>query len=205
MDRTVFKEIIALLNTIYSDKPPCPNQLTFDTWYAIFKDHSEEVVKTAAQMYISTNHFAPKPADLLEMCAELSKTEELTALEAWALVYKAICNSNYNAETEYKKLPPIVQRAVGPFENLKEMAQMDTKTVNSVEQSHFIRAYNSELAREKTINQMPSDIRARLGAINNRYSIESNDNVLVIESKEEPPEDNRVSGTEFVERLKKAW
>jgi hypothetical protein len=205
MDRERFKEVISLLNTIYSDKPPCPNQITFDTWYALFRNHDESVVKAAAQMYISTEHFAPKPADILELCAELQKDEERSPLEAWNIAYKAICNGYYNYKAEFAKLPPIIQRVIGKPENLKEMAQMDINTVNSVEQSHFIKLYNAELAREKTINMLPENIRQGLAEINKRYALPDDNSVLVIESKNEPYVDNRVDGTEYVERLKTKW
>ena len=46
-----------------------------------------------------------------------------------------------------------VQKAIGTSANLKELAAMDAQTVESVEQSHFIRAYRAVLDRERMDEQ----------------------------------------------------
>ena len=41
-----------------------------------------------------------------------------------------------------------------------ELAQLDIDQVETVEQSHFIKAYNTQVIRERETAKMPSDIRA---------------------------------------------
>lgn len=214
MDKNEFKEVVALLNTIYSEKPPCPDQITFACWFKLLGDKPKSVVVAACESYISTEHFPPKPADIIERCVDITTADIPNELEAWAMVYKAICNSTYNAQKEFDRLPPLVQKAIGTPDNLKEMAKMEIDTVNSVEQSHFINVYRTVIARSKTEQQLPTETRKSIEQIRISYGlpIKEDPNVLMIagdeipnevkqEIIENPPEG--VVGTEYVEKLRK--
>lgn len=172
MQRDEFKKIVALLNAVYNDKPPIPTQVVFDCWEALLGDKPYALVAKAVNDYVATEHFAPKPADILTRCAELLAGDDMSELEAWGLVYKAICNSTYNSEREFEKLPDICKKAIGSAAMLKEMAGMDIDTVNSVEQSHFIRNYRTELLRTKQQRATPQNL---LNAINGKMLEAKND------------------------------
>ena len=117
-----------------------------------------------AFMMTDTKGFPPVAGQIIEQIQKINPSAQVMgAMEAWALVYKAICNSTYNAESEFAKLPPVCQKAIGNSANLKEMAAMDTDTVNSVEQSHFIRQYNAIIEREKELQKLPASLRERIG------------------------------------------
>ena len=60
--------------------------------------------------------------------------------------------------------PRIVQSAVGNPANLQEWAKMDTKTVESVEQSHFIRSFNAAIIRNQQLQQIPSSLAKEIEA-----------------------------------------
>ena len=97
------------------------------------------------------------------------KNEIMGALEAWNLVYKAICNSVYHSEEEFDRLPPLCQNVLGNAANLREMALMDVNTVKSVEQSHFIRQYDAYAKREAENMKLPPSMRI---SIRERIGIE---------------------------------
>lgn len=67
---------------------------------------------------------------------------------AWNLVYKAICNSGYNSEEEFRKLPEECKKVIGSPDMLRMLAMEDIKTVNSVHQSLFQRIYESDSKRQ---------------------------------------------------------
>ena len=90
------------------------------------------------------------------------KAEELSDLEAWAVVRKALGRSGYYWEEEYAKLPKPVRKAVGHAYNLREWSQMETDTVESVIQSQFLRSYRTILSREEELRKLPKPIRDRL-------------------------------------------
>ena len=123
-----------------------------------------------AFMVNDTKGFPPVVGQIIEHINKLDKTKEaMGALEAWGLVYKAVCNSTYNADAEFAKLPPICQKVVGDPANLKEMARMEIDTVNSVEQSHFIRQYNAVVEREKEKQKLPPSMRILLETEERKY------------------------------------
>lgn len=164
MRREEFVKVAAGLRTAYQQRNFMPDQKTFDLWFSYLQDLPYEQVNAAAQKYILSSAFPPTIADIRNACNEVAGNEVLNEMEAWRVVYKAICNSNYHAEEEFNKLPPLVQKAIGNPDNLKEMAGMDINTVNSVEQSHFIRVYRTEVDRERELSKLPTEFRQKIGS-----------------------------------------
>jgi hypothetical protein len=169
MDRQeTFKIIMSLkavYNAAFSKYTEADYNNLANAWMMLLGDYSYDQVSMGVRAYMSinTSQFPPVPSQVIDEIQKLNPTQELNSNEAWALVYKSIANSTYNAEDAYNKLPPAVQKAVGHPSNLKEMAQMDINTVNSVEQSHFIRVYNTTLEREKELEKLPNSIREAIG------------------------------------------
>ena len=99
----------------------------------------------------------------------------MTATEAWALVRKAIRNGYYGAEEEFEKLPTACQRAIGSPSNLRELAQLDIDQVETVEQSHFIKAYNTQTEREREVEKMPASIKSLVAKITEQKKLSGNE------------------------------
>lgn len=113
-----------------------------------------------AFLKLDTKGYPPVVGQIIEQIQKLNpETEIMGALEAWQLVYKAICNSNYNSDSEFKKLPPLCQKVIGTPANLRSMANMEIDTVMGVEQSHFIRQYNENVKREKELMKVAPEMR----------------------------------------------
>lgn len=156
MTREEVLQIYTLFSEAYDMKV---SDIVIEVWYQVLKVHSFEDGQEAAVKYLRTQHFKPVPADINNLImdkyiAKTAKPKAMTSLEAWALVYKAICKSGYNSVEEFNKLPDDCKRAIGSPENLEEMARMDVKTVQSVEQSHFIRNYDSIVKRHEQDYQL---------------------------------------------------
>lgn len=151
MTREEFALIAAGLKAVYADITFIADGAAMDVWYSLLCDLPYDLASMAATKYMATQKFPPKPADIREMAASITEPEsnQMSELEAWQVVYKAICNSGYNSEEEFKKLPEICQKAVGSPSMLREWALMDVDTVQSVEQSHFIRNYRAMLERSR--------------------------------------------------------
>lgn len=168
MTREETKKILMIIQTSYPNWHPADLSFTVDTWTIMLEGYEYTEVSTALKTYIlaDTSGFAPSIGQLVDKIHSLrertGKGQELRELEAWSLVYKAICNSNYHADEEFTKLPPAVQRTVGSPENLKEWAQMDSDTVQSVEQSHFVRCYRSALEQARQDDKLPQEVKAML-------------------------------------------
>jgi len=137
-------------------------------WHMVLQDYEYGEANAGLRIYLSreTKGFPPSPGQIVECIQMLRPTAEteMTATEAWSLVLKAVRNSAYNAEDEFERLPPMCKRAVGSPGTLREMALMDSTAVGSVEQSHFIRTYNSLVEREKLEAKLPRQIRQLIAA-----------------------------------------
>jgi hypothetical protein len=130
-------------------------------WQECFEEEPYDLVSAAVYALIKTrpNSFPPTIGEVTAQIQRLTKPDEMTELEAWNLVAKALRNSFYGAAEEFAKLPPIVQRLVGAPAQLKEWAAMDTKTVQSVVASNFQRSYQTRVKSDKEFQALPPAIR----------------------------------------------
>lgn len=130
-------------------------------WAQMFADEPAEVVAVAVKAHIVNDPkgFPPHIGAIKTAIAKLKNPEEMTEMEAWALVRKAVSNGIYGAVEEFNKLPEIVQRLVGSPNQLKEWALMDAETVGSVVASNFQRSYKVRAQSEREFLALPADVR----------------------------------------------
>ena len=155
MDRKETIKIIASIKAVYPAHFQRYSQQDIEemvnAWNALFEDIPYEQVSAGLKIYMrsDTKGFPPAPGQVLNTMVGVKSRTALTAEEAWSLVYKAIGNSAYNSEQEFDRLPVECQRAIGSADNLKEMATLDRRDVETVEKSHFIRIYDIEAQRTR--------------------------------------------------------
>lgn len=130
-------------------------------WQRQFEAETYIEVDAAVNALISTRTagYSPTIGEVKEQIQRIRKNNDLDELAAWALVSKACCNGIYGYREEFAKLPPDVQRAVGTPEQLKEWAQMDVETVQSVVASNFQRSYRTTVARRKDFDKLPASVQ----------------------------------------------
>jgi len=154
------RKLIAVLMVTYPNYKPIDTELAAKTWADVTEEYTYEQVDMALRSYIKSNTsgFAPAPGQIIDKIHTMTQPQELNEMEAWSLVYKAICNSTYNSVSEFEKLPPLVQKAVGLPDSLREWAM--TENLNhEVVMSNFQRAYKTELKRHEEFQRMPQNVR----------------------------------------------
>ena len=164
-------EVIKLLMTIQTFYPNYQvenKEFTINAWYAIIGDCDYKPMEKALQAYITTDTsgFAPSIGQLLDKLHAIQNPQELNEMEAWSLVSKALRNGYYGAAEEFNKLPPLVQKAVGSPDNLRNWSQTDTNSIENVVQSNFMRTYRTVVNRAKEYQKMPKDIQALIESTN---------------------------------------
>lgn len=169
-------EVIKLLMVIQAAYPNYKQQdktVAVNTWYMMLKDYKKEVVEAALKIYIAsdTSGFAPAIGQLIDKINTVTAPPELNSMAAWGLVSKALRNGYYGAEQEFEKLPATVKRAVGSPDNLRHWAQSDSKSIETVIQSNFIRTYEAEVRRKNEAAKTPKDVRALIDKISNQKLI----------------------------------
>lgn len=163
MEREQFKVLVKAMKAVYAQPTFIPDQDAFNVWFALLRDLPYKQAELAVQKHMATEKFPPTIADIREKAEQITsvKETEMSELEAWAIVRKAIGRSNYYAEEEFEKLPEACKMAVGNPSNLREWAMMDSDQVGTVEQSHFVRNYRTAMQRIKWFFRCSAEYRTR--------------------------------------------
>lgn len=164
-------EVIKLLMTIQTFYPNYRvdnKEFTINAWYTIIGDCDYKLMEKALRAYITTDTsgFAPNIGQLLDKLHAIQSPQELNEMEAWSLVSKALRNGYYGAVEEFNNLPPLVQKAVGSPDNLRNWSQTETNSIENVVQSNFMRSYRLVVNRENEIKKMPADVRTLIENVN---------------------------------------
>ena len=179
MTRDETKQLIFAIQSIYQNFNPKDMAFTIDVWASILEEDDFTAIRKALKEYSRSNlgGFAPTPAQLIALTKKDSGEQGITGQEAWSLVMNAMRNSAYNSVSEFAKLPPLVQRAVGSADRLRQLAI--TEDLNQqVEMSLFINTYNQlkekdrqEQANTPALEGSNNDTR-RLGTSDVRNEVE---------------------------------
>lgn len=167
MQREDVVKVLMMIQAAYPNYKPQDKTVAVNTWYMMLKDYECSVVEAALKMYIATDTsgFAPAIGQIIDKIKSVTSPNELNGMEAWSIVSKALRNGYYGAEQEFEKLPVTVQKAVGSQDNLRNWAQSDSKSIETVIQSNFMRTYETELKRQNEELKIPADVRQLISSI----------------------------------------
>jgi hypothetical protein len=167
MQREDVIKVLMMIQAAYPNYRPQDKTIAVNTWYMMLKDYECQVVEAALKMYIATDTsgFAPAIGQIIDKIKSVTSPNELNGMEAWSLVSNALRNGYYGAEQEFEKLPFTVQKAVGSPDNLRNWAQSDSKSIETVIQSNFMRTYETELKRQNEELKIPEDVRQLISSI----------------------------------------
>lgn len=175
MTREETIKLLMVIQSAYPNFKPPDKTVAVDTWYTMLRDMDYNVVQMGLRAYITsdTSGFAPSIGQLINTIYTIQSPQELNEMEAWALVSKALRNGYYGAVEEFDNLPPLVQKAVGTPDNLRNWSQANTESVENVIQSNFMRSYRTVVKREEEIKKMPVDVQALIENVNKTsYSVQ---------------------------------
>ena len=178
MNRQELLGIFAILEANYepqfAKRTALNKKAMVNLWEEHFIDKDYNLVKAAVNAYISTDTtgFVPNVGQINEQIRKLTSKEEMTEQEAVALIIKATRNGYYGAETEYAKLPPVLQRLVGHPSQLRIWAAMDESEMQTVVASNLMRSYRAIAQKEELQQTLPSNIKAMLEQASERMMIE---------------------------------
>lgn len=159
-------ELMDLISAAYGDKtfPENPERMAkvINLWAVMFKDDDPAEVALAVKDCISTLQFAPKIADIKSRIAQARLQGQMTELEAWAVVRKAVKSSKTanEANTAFLNLPGILQRIVAEPSTLMEWGRLSADTLEGVISSNFQRSYRELAKQQATYTSLPKDVQA---------------------------------------------
>lgn len=173
MTREETVKIIRIICGSFPNFKPSDLSETVDIWNMMLDEYTYNQIAGALKSYIlaDSTGFAPSIGQLIAKVKTIEEPAQLNESEAWGLVSKAIRNGYYGAVEEFSKLPPLVQKAVGTPDNLRNWSQTNLESVETVIQSNFLRAYRVEAQRAAEISKMPSDVKTMIeNTSQNSYS-----------------------------------
>lgn len=129
-------------------------------WAGMFESYPVKLVLGAVKAFIATDAkgFPPSIGAIMEKVRKITEPEEMTEVEAWSLVSKALRNSIYGSKEEFAKLPPEIQSVLGDPSTLRAWA-MDDSYNESVVSSNFMRSYRARAASVREFKALPADVR----------------------------------------------
>lgn len=186
MTREETKKILRIMCSTYPNYKPSDLSETIDIWQMVLSDYSYQQIATGLKAYIlsDTSGFAPSVGQIVDKIKTIEQPVVLNESEAWGMVSKAIRNGYYGAVEEFAKLPPLVQKAVGTPDNLRNWSQTNLESIETVIQSNFLRSYRVEAQRAGEISKMPFDIKTMIENMSqNSYSTQiANKNESMVKS-----------------------
>ena len=159
-------EMLDLISAAYGEKtfPESPERMAkvINLWAVMFKDDDPTEVAFAVKDCISTLQFAPRIADIKSRIAQARLRGQMSELEAWAVVRKAVKSAKGSADANaaYLNLPGILQRIVAEPSTLMEWNRLSVDTLEGVIASNFLRSYRELAKQEATYNALPKDLQA---------------------------------------------
>lgn len=183
MTKTEVRKLLYVIIATYNKHYERMNQQDLDNlvlaWESTLSDYTYAEGSVGLKMYLmnDTKGFPPVPGQVIDCIHKANKStmQTMTALEAWEFVRKATCNSIYNSQEEFDKLPEMVQKAVGNPDNLKAWGQLDKERFETVEQSHFIRAYNALAKRADEESKIPPSLQRLISKVTEQRQIETHE------------------------------
>lgn len=166
------QETLILMSTLraaypqyYSKQGMEDAKAAVNLWHMMFADDDAQLVAAAVKAFIATDTKGFPPvigqikAKLDMILREAYGCGELTPMEAWAKVQKAIRNSAWHAQEEFDKLPDTIRAVIVGPSALRDYAMMDSETVNSVVASNFQRSFTARRDHVTEMRMLPADVK----------------------------------------------
>jgi hypothetical protein len=157
MSREEIKKFLLTINSLYANFKPDDLTLAVDSWCWALADYTAEQAMGALKIYMKTSNtgFAPSASQIIGCINKPKDNEYISEGEAWAMVKRAIQDGNYHSAERFEELPPLVQKAVGGANMIRQWAMSDTDDVNTVIASNFQRNYRTLVQRQQFDDKVP--------------------------------------------------
>lgn len=165
---SVLKIIKVSYPAFYSKFSASDMVAVLDLWSEMFAADDVQVVKVALYKLIETHQgYPPDIAALKAKIRELvvAATGEPSDEELWRMLRKAAGNGYYGAREEFDKLPRVVQRYLGSPSALRDLSQIDERTLDTVTHGQFLKQIACLRERQEFADSLPEPVKAEIGRL----------------------------------------
>lgn len=147
-------------------------KIMLDTWHSCLADLDYQLVLQAVKKTIIESPYPPTIHDIRKNAIELvNPSTQRSGIEAWEEAYKMICNGLYMTQEEFDRHSPEVRKFFGSVKQVKELAQIDTQTVNTVTKGQFLKQYEVITDRERQQKLLPQNMQDMIGKLADKMSM----------------------------------
>ena len=168
-------QVITLMAGNYdsiAQKDKTQKELMINTWYECLGDLDYNLVLQAVKKTIIESPYPPTIHDIRKNAINMiNPTMQRTAIEAWNEAFKMICNGIYMTQEEFEVHSPEVKRFFGNVRQVKELAQCDSDTINTVTKGQFLKQYEAITQSEQERRLLPPKMQEFIGKLANKMSI----------------------------------
>lgn len=168
------KETVELITYIGSNYESILNktkeqlEMMVELWYDCLKDLDYEIVKQALKKTILESKYMPTIAEIRQNAIQMITPRRKTGIEAWSDAYKLICRGTTVTQKEFDNLEPNIKKFFGSVSQLKDYAT-NAETNMDVVRSNFLKSYDILEQRNKEIDLMLPETKARLEQLQNSF------------------------------------
>lgn len=153
-------------------------QVMIDMWTKVSEGYSYEQMNAGLIQFMRSDDkgFPPTVGQVISQVERLRPQDAMamTETEAWSIIHAAICDSTYHAQERFDVLPPVLQRAVGSPQNLKEWAMMEDGELKlPVIESNVMRSFKAAAKMEREERLIPDSIKGLIGQMFETKAIET--------------------------------
>lgn len=142
------------------------------TWYECLGDLDYNIVLQSVKKTIISSEYPPTIHEVRKNAIELlNPSNKRTPIEAWNEAVSMMSNGIYMTEDQFNQASPDVKKFFGNVRQVREMAQMDSDTVNSVIKGQFLKQYEIIQAREQERKLLPEQMQNMIGQLANKMDV----------------------------------
>ena len=175
MKKSEVVQIITLLAGNYeviANKSQVQLEMMVNTWQECLGDLDYNLVLQAVKKTIIENPYPPTIHEIRKNAIEIiNPSTKKTGIEAWNEAFKMICNGLYMTEEQFNCASPEVKKFFGNVRQVKELAQTNIDTVNTVVKGQFLKQYDVIVEREKENKLLPTKMQEYINQITAKMEI----------------------------------
>ena len=175
MNRTEMVQIITLLAGNYetiANKSQQQRELMLNTWYECLGDLDYKIVLQAVKKTIIESPYPPTIHEIRKNAVEMvNPTTKRTAIEAWNEAIGMISNGIYMTEEQFNTASPEVKKFFGNVRQVKELAMLDSDTVNTVTKGQFLKQYEILVQRDREEKMLPEPMKEMITGLANKFAL----------------------------------
>ena len=168
-------QIITLLAGNYetiANKSQQQRELMLNTWYECLGDLDYKIVLQAVKKTIIESPYSPTIHEIRKNAVELiNPTTKRTAIEAWNEAIGMISNGIYMTEEQFNTASPEVKKFFGNVRQVKELAMLDSDTVNTVTKGQFLKQYDILVQRDREEKMLPEPMKEMITGLANKFAL----------------------------------